>query len=64
VLDQLANIHYRCDQNSSCTLSLSDATVLHATLRTHRASPAATELSMSDSQGSLLDAGGVVGMGR
>lgn len=64
VLDQLANIHYRCDQNSSCTLSLSDATVLHATLRTHRASPAATELSMSDSMSSLFDAGGVAGMGR
>jgi hypothetical protein len=64
VLDELANIHYRCNQNASCTLSLADATVLHATLRTHRASPATTELSMSDSEGSLLDVGAVVGMGR
>ena len=64
VLDELANIHYRCNQNASCTLSLSDATVLHATLGTHRASPAATELSMTDSLGSLQVAGGVEGMGR
>ncbi len=50
VLDELANIHYRCDQSASCTLSLSDATVLHATLRTHHATSQSTELSMSDSQ--------------
>jgi hypothetical protein len=50
VLDELANIHYRCDQSASCTLSLSDATVLHATLRTHRATSQSTELSMSGSQ--------------
>ena len=50
VLDELANIHYRCDQSATCTLSLSDATVLHATLRTHHATSQSTELSMSDSQ--------------
>ncbi len=35
-LDEQANIHYRCDENSSCTLSLPSAgTVLHATMRSH-----------------------------
>jgi hypothetical protein len=35
-LDEQANVHYRCDETSSCTLSLpSAATVLHATLRSH-----------------------------
>ena len=66
VLDELANIHYRCDQSASCTLSLSDATVLHATLRTHRAtSQPATELSMSDSPAiSSPIAGGLEAFGR
>ena len=54
VLDELANIHYRCDQSASCTLSLSDATVLHATLRLHHSTSQPTELSMSDSQTSIL----------
>jgi hypothetical protein len=48
VLDELANIHYRCNQSADCTLSLSDATVLHATLRTGRAAASTTELSMSE----------------
>lgn len=35
-LDEQANIHYRCDENASCTLSLPSAgTVLHATMRSH-----------------------------
>jgi hypothetical protein len=55
VLDQLANIHYRCDQTSSCTLSLADATVLHATLRTHHAVTATTELSMNSTATSDLE---------
>lgn len=54
VLDELANIHYRCDQSASCTLSLSDATVLHATLRLHHSTSQPTELSMSDSPASIL----------
>jgi hypothetical protein len=37
-LDEQANIHYRCDEKSSCTLSLASAsTVLHATMRSHHA---------------------------
>lgn len=54
VLDELSNIHYRCDQSASCTLSLSDSTVLHATLRLHHSTSQATELSMSDSPASTL----------
>jgi hypothetical protein len=57
VLDELANIHYRCDQSASCTLSLSDATVLHATLRTRHATTQPTELSMSNSQTQSLSQG-------
>jgi hypothetical protein len=65
VLDELANIHYRCDQSASCTLSLSDATVLHATLRTHHATVPTTELSMSDSETqSSPIAGGLEALGR
>jgi hypothetical protein len=51
-VDTQTNVHYRCDQNSSCTLSLADATVLHATMRMHRATSVQTELSMTDVQSS------------
>jgi len=49
-LDEQANVHYRCDETSNCTLSLaSAATVLHATMRPHRSSAIQQELvSMSD----------------
>lgn len=52
-VDTQTNVHYRCDQNSSCTLSLADATVLHATMRMHhRTTLVPTELSMTDDQSS------------
>lgn len=44
-LNDQVNVHYRCDQSSSCTLSLADATVMHATLRSRHAA-AQTEFSM------------------
>jgi hypothetical protein len=54
-VDTQTNVHYRCDQNSSCTLSLADATVLHATMRMHRTTLVPTELSMTDIQSSPQD---------
>ncbi len=48
-LDEQPNVHYRCDETSSCTLSLASATVLHATMRSHHSSLVQTEmLSMTD----------------
>jgi hypothetical protein len=47
-LDAQANVHYRCDETSNCTLSLASATVLHATLRNHHNTLAQSEtLSMN-----------------
>jgi len=54
-LDEQANIHYRCDETSSCTLSLASApTLLHATMRAHHGTLTQpdTTLSMSVGQGS------------
>ncbi len=52
-LDEQANVHYRCDETSNCTLSLaSAATVLHATMRSHHSSLVQPELvSMNDDAG-------------
>jgi hypothetical protein len=44
-LDEQADVHYRCDEKSSCTLSLASAsTVLHATMRSHHATLAEVTL--------------------
>jgi len=50
-LDEQANIHYRCDETSTCTLSLSRAsTVLHATMRSHH-----NTLAQNDAPAMTLD---------
>lgn len=52
-LDVQANIHYRCDETSTCTLSLASApTLLHATMRAHHSPLVQSEtLSMTVDQG-------------
>jgi hypothetical protein len=51
-LDEQANIHYRCDETSTCTLSLASApTLLHATMRAHHSPLVQSEtLSMTVGQ--------------
>jgi hypothetical protein len=63
-LDEQANVHYRCDEKSSCTLSLASAsTVLHATMRSHHATlaeggaPAAPGSSSNDASIGLVSFG-------
>jgi hypothetical protein len=51
--DTQTNLHYRCDQSASCTISLADATVLHATMRNHHGAAAPTELSMTVTQDTM-----------
>jgi hypothetical protein len=44
-MDQQVNVHYRCDETASCTLSLAGATVLHATRRMHVTTTAQNEMT-------------------
>ena len=65
-LDMQANVHYRCDETSTCTLSLASvSTVLHATMRSHHSSLAQLDVpAMTLAQSSAPDQAGPQGMGH
>lgn len=56
-LDEQTNIHYRCDETSTCTLSLASApTVLHATMRSHHSFVVQSQTLSSDATPNSSDA--------
>ena len=64
-LDVQANVHYRCDETSSCTLSLASTTLLHATMRNHRSTLAQPEMLSQTSAQETFDApAGPVSLGH